>query len=92
MFGYCPVCKKKLEKKELTHLKEGAAARCFGCGKLYINHPLYVILLFALMILLPFCITYLNTKVLVISCMLLIFIIVAFYYEIKIRLPLIEEK
>ena len=92
MLGYCPCCKKKIKSEELKNLKQGEGARCFGCGKLYINNPFYVFLLFSSMIVLPFTISYLNTRFLVISCMLLVFIIVAFYYEIKIRLPLVEDK
>lgn len=91
MFGNCPHCKQKIRLEELKKIKNGEGARCFGCGKLYVNEPLFSFMLFLLMVFFPFVIPYCNSKILIILCMVLTFILAVFYNEIKIRLPLIEE-
>lgn len=92
MLGNCPVCKKKIKKEELKNLKNFESARCFGCGKLFVNNPWYVVTLFLVMILFPFVISYTQNIFQLIICWSFEFIIVALYNEIKICLPLIEDR
>ncbi len=92
MLGNCPVCKKKIKKEELKNLKNFESARCFGCGKLFINHPFYVVMFCVFMVAFPFVMPYLNSKTEIILSMIFTFIMVAFYNEIKVLLPLIEDK
>lgn len=91
MFGKCPLCKVKLKQEELNKLKKREAARCFKCGKLYINTPKWVITKFVLMLILPIIVPPLKIKILTVAALVISFLIIALYHNLKPYMPLIEE-
>ena len=91
MLGKCPKCSVKLLPKELDKLKKGDSARCYKCGNLYVNKPLWIFLKLILMIGLPFVGTLFKITWLTLPACAISFFLVAQYHWIQAYLPLIEE-
>lgn len=92
MFGKCPKCLVKLKEQELKNLKTGSEARCFKCGRLYVNKPLWIHLKFYSIFVFTFIIPMLKIKILTITSCIFGFFIIALYHELQAYLPLVEEK
>ena len=91
MLGKCPKCSIKLSEPELQNLKNGDSARCFKCGKLYVNKPFWIFLKLILMVSLPFLAPLLKIKIVTLIACFISFLLVALYHQIQAYLPLIEE-
>ena len=90
MFGKCPKCKAKLKVEELSNLKKGEAARCYGCGRLFVPKPLWIYLRYLIMFL-PLLVAEFNLKFLTLLSSAVTFYVVVFYHDLQAYMPLIEE-
>ena len=91
MLGKCPKCSIRLQQTELENLKKGDSARCFKCGGLYVNSPLWIFLKLILMVSLPFIAPIFKIKFLTLLACAISFVLVALYHWLQAYLPLVEE-
>jgi len=91
MLGKCPKCQIRLRDQELDNLKKGESARCYKCGKLYVNTPLWIYLKFYSMPFLVFIVPLLKIKALTIFSCILGIVIAALFHPLQAYMPLIEE-